>query len=64
MHAKMMMINPVIFTFMLGRAPVGLVIYYILSNTISIVQQRALRWLYRGKQQRGAIVVPDSVDRP
>ena len=54
LHQKMMLINPVIFTFMLGRAPVGLVIYYILSNTISVIQQRVIRRLYRGRNMPDA----------
>jgi YidC/Oxa1 family membrane protein insertase len=47
MQQKMMLINPVIFTFIMAHLPVGLVIYYIWSNSISIGQQRFIRWFYR-----------------
>ncbi len=47
LHQKMMLINPVIFTFFMAHLPVGLVIYYIWSNTISIGQQRFIRWFYK-----------------
>ena len=41
-QAKMMMMMPVIFTFMLGRMAAGLVIYWTLSNVLSIIQQKAI----------------------
>ena len=38
-QARMFTILPVVFTFMLGRFPAGLVIYWSWSNTLSILQQ-------------------------
>ncbi len=38
-QAKMFMILPVVFTFMLAKFPAGLVIYWSWSNTLSIFQQ-------------------------
>jgi YidC/Oxa1 family membrane protein insertase len=38
-QAKMFMIMPVVFTFMLGSFPAGLVIYWAWNNTLSIAQQ-------------------------
>jgi YidC/Oxa1 family membrane protein insertase len=38
-QAKMFMILPVVFTFMLGSFPAGLVIYWSWSNVLSILQQ-------------------------
>ncbi|MDD2878140.1 MAG: membrane protein insertase YidC [Acidiphilium sp.] len=38
-QAKMMQFMPVIFTFMLGRFAAGLVLYYCVNNTLTIVQQ-------------------------
>lgn len=40
---KMMMFMPVLFTFMLYNLPSGLVLYWTLSNVISIVQQRMIK---------------------
>ena len=39
MQAKMMMALPIVFTFMLGQFPAGLVIYWSWNNTLSIAQQ-------------------------
>ena len=52
LQQKMMLINPVIFTFIMAHLPVGLVIYYIWSNTISIGQQRFIRWFYRKRYKK------------
>ncbi len=41
-QAKMMMMMPIIFTFMLGNFAAGLVIYWTLSNILSIIQQKAI----------------------
>jgi YidC/Oxa1 family membrane protein insertase len=41
-QAKMMMLMPVLFTFMLGHFAAGLVIYWTLSNIIGIVQQKII----------------------
>ena len=38
-QARMFMILPVVFTFMLGQFPAGLVIYWSWSNALSILQQ-------------------------
>jgi YidC/Oxa1 family membrane protein insertase len=42
MQAKMFMILPVVFTFMLAHFPAGLVIYWAWNNTLSIGQQWAI----------------------
>jgi YidC/Oxa1 family membrane protein insertase len=39
MQARMFMILPVVFTYMLSRFPAGLVIYWAWNNTLSIAQQ-------------------------
>lgn len=41
-QARMMMLLPIIFTFMLGHFASGLVIYWTLSNVLSIIQQKAI----------------------
>lgn len=47
-QAKMMQFMPVVFTFMLGRFAAGLVLYYCVNNSLTIVQQ----WLImRGVSQ-------------
>jgi YidC/Oxa1 family membrane protein insertase len=38
-QAKMMMALPLVFTFMLGQFPAGLVIYWAWNNSLSITQQ-------------------------
>jgi YidC/Oxa1 family membrane protein insertase len=43
-QAKMMTAMPIVFTFMLGSMPAGLVIYWAWNNTLSILQQRFLMW--------------------
>jgi YidC/Oxa1 family membrane protein insertase len=40
MQAKIMLIMPVVFTFIFLNFPSGLVIYWLLNNIISIGQQR------------------------
>jgi YidC/Oxa1 family membrane protein insertase len=42
-QARMFMILPVVFTFMLAKFPAGLVIYWSWSNTLSIAQQWIIR---------------------
>jgi YidC/Oxa1 family membrane protein insertase len=44
MQAKLMTAMPIVFTFMLGSMPAGLVIYYSWNNSLSILQQRLLMW--------------------
>ncbi len=39
MQAKIFMMLPIVFTFLLGRFPAGLVIYWAWNNTLSIAQQ-------------------------
>jgi YidC/Oxa1 family membrane protein insertase len=39
MQAKMFQFLPIVFTFLLGRFAAGLVIYWALSNTLSVLQQ-------------------------
>lgn len=41
-QARMMMLLPIVFTFMLGHFASGLVIYWTLSNVLSIIQQKAI----------------------
>jgi len=43
-QARIMQLLPIIFTFMLGSFPAGLVIYWAWNNTLSIAQQRFLMW--------------------
>jgi YidC/Oxa1 family membrane protein insertase len=41
-QARMFAFMPVIFTFMMGHFASGLVIYWSLSNLLSIIQQKAI----------------------
>jgi YidC/Oxa1 family membrane protein insertase len=41
-QAKMFALMPVFFTFMLGQFASGLVIYWTLSNILSIIQQKVI----------------------
>ena len=41
-QARMFAMMPIIFTFMLGHFASGLVIYWTLSNILSIIQQKAI----------------------
>ncbi len=50
MQAKIFMLLPIVFTFLLGRFPAGLVIYWAWNNTLSICQQ----WLIMRKMGVGA----------
>lgn len=43
-QARIMSLLPIIFTFMLGSFPAGLVIYWAWNNTLSIAQQRLIMW--------------------
>ncbi|HEX9447019.1 MAG TPA: membrane protein insertase YidC [Dongiaceae bacterium] len=43
-QAKMMTAMPIVFTFMLGSMPAGLVIYWAWNNSLSILQQKYLMW--------------------
>ena len=45
-QARMMMITPLLFMFIMAKLPAGLVIYYSWSNTLSIIQQWAIRKRY------------------
>jgi YidC/Oxa1 family membrane protein insertase len=38
-QAKMMMLMPIIFTFMFLSFPAGLVLYWLVNNTLGIIQQ-------------------------
>ncbi|HEY4162664.1 MAG TPA: membrane protein insertase YidC [Dongiaceae bacterium] len=54
-QAKMFMIMPFFFTFMLGHFAAGLVIYWAWNNTLSILQQRFIMWkLEKAKQLKKA----------
>jgi YidC/Oxa1 family membrane protein insertase len=50
MQAKIFMMLPIVFTFMLGQFPAGLVIYWAWNNTLSICQQ----WLIMRRMGVGA----------
>jgi len=39
MQAKMMMLMPIVFTFIFINFPSGLVLYWLVSNIVSIAQQ-------------------------
>jgi YidC/Oxa1 family membrane protein insertase len=55
MQAKLFMIMPFFFTFMLGHFAAGLVIYWAMNNTLSILQQRFIMWkLEKAKQLKKA----------
>ena len=41
-QAKMMMLMPIFFTYLLSSFPAGLVIYWTCSNILSIIQQKAI----------------------
>src|SRR5262249_23539293 len=43
-QAKLLTLMAIIFTFMLGTMPAGLVIYWAWNNTLSILQQRFIMW--------------------
>ena len=43
-QARIMMMLPFVFTFMLGHFAAGLVIYWAWNNTLSIAQQRLIMW--------------------
>jgi YidC/Oxa1 family membrane protein insertase len=44
MQARMFMLLPIVFTFMLAHFAAGLVIYWAWNNLLSIVQQRFIMW--------------------
>ena len=50
MQAKIMLIMPVIFTFMFLNFPSGLVIYWLVNNVLSIGQQYLI---YKDKKKKG-----------
>jgi YidC/Oxa1 family membrane protein insertase len=50
-QAKIMMFLPVMFTFMLAKFAAGLVIYWALSNVLSIAQQWALLKMDNSKRE-------------
>ncbi len=43
-QARIFMLLPIVFTFMLARFPAGLVIYWAWNNVLSIAQQRLIMW--------------------
>ena len=43
-HTRILMMMPVLMTFLLGNLASGLVIYWTWSNILAIIQQKALRW--------------------
>jgi YidC/Oxa1 family membrane protein insertase len=51
-QAHMMLIMPVMFTFMFAQLPSGLVIYWTVSNVLGIIQQYVLKKMDAGRQKR------------
>ena len=47
-QAKMMLVMPVVFTFMFVNLPAGLVLYWTVSNVLQILQQRFMDRSARG----------------
>ena len=61
MQAKIFMMLPIVFTFMLGQFPAGLVIYWAWNNTLSICQQwLIMRRMGVGASGQSTIVTPPS----
>lgn len=54
MQAKMMMILPVVFTFLFLHFPAGLVLYWVVNNSLSILQQ----WFITRRFEKGAYKTP------
>ena len=53
-QAKMMNIMPFLFLFMFASFPAGLVLYYVWSNSLSIIQQRVITYRYhKSLEKRG-----------
>ena len=52
MQAKMMMMLPIVFTVFFLNFPAGLVIYWVVNNTLSIVQQLAITKMYERDQAK------------
>lgn len=50
-QAKMMMMLPVVFTFLFAHFPSGLVLYWIVNNTLSILQQWYITRKYSGEKK-------------
>jgi YidC/Oxa1 family membrane protein insertase len=48
-QAKMMMLLPVLFTFLFSSFPSGLVLYWTVNNTLSILQQWYITRKYSGE---------------
>ena len=48
-QAKMMMLMPIFFTYLLSSFPAGLVIYWTFSNILSIIQQKAIMEISKKK---------------
>ena len=54
MQAKLMLLMPIIFTVMFLWFPAGLVLYWVVNNTLSIAQQwQITRMIESGKAQAG-----------
>jgi YidC/Oxa1 family membrane protein insertase len=51
-QAKMMMMLPVVFTFLFAHFPAGLVLYWIVNNTLSILQQWYITQKYSGEKKK------------
>lgn len=51
-QAKMMMLMPIVFTFILSSFPAGLVIYWTFGNVLSIIQQSVIMKMANNKKKR------------
>jgi YidC/Oxa1 family membrane protein insertase len=51
-QAKIFMMLPIVFTFVLARFPAGLVIYWTWNNLLSISQQRFIMWRVQKAEER------------
>ena len=61
-QAKMMSFMPFLFLFMFASFPAGLVLYWVWSNTLSILQQKVISYTYHKKlEKRGGKPVKASV---
>lgn len=54
MQAKMMMFMPLIFSFMFLFLPSGLVLYYVVNNSLSIAQQWSINRMLGNKKEKKA----------
>jgi YidC/Oxa1 family membrane protein insertase len=51
-QAKVMMLMPVVFTFMFANFPAGLMLYWFVNNTLSFLQQ----WFVMSRLEKATVV--------